>query len=212
MSFYFKRHLSWSLSPLGSVCNGCLLRLIPKYHPGGSHHLMPTWKSSASSICNLPLSWLIPSFPSSIYSTGFLEKVCISSVQFSRSVVSDSLRPHESQHARPPCPSPTPRVHSNSCASVGDAIQPCHPLSPLLLLPPIPPSIRVFSNESTFRMRWPKYWSFSLSISPSNEQPGGKYFEIIMPMHIFFFWQPWYLVKVAFLKLFPLLEIKQTLI
>ena len=45
----------------------------------------------------------------------------------------------------------------------------CHPL---LLLPPIPPSIRVFSNESTFRMRWPKYWSFSFSISPSNEHPG----------------------------------------
>ena len=44
----------------------------------------------------------------------------------------------------------------------------CHPL---LLLPPIPPSIRVFSNESTLRMRWPKYWSFSLSINPSNEHP-----------------------------------------
>ena len=43
---------------------------------------------------------------------------------------------------------------------------------PLLLLPPIPPSIRVFSNESTHRMRWPKYWSFSFSISPSNEHPG----------------------------------------
>ena len=43
---------------------------------------------------------------------------------------------------------------------------------PLLLLPPAPPSIRVFSNESTLRMRWPKYWSFSLSISPSNEHPG----------------------------------------
>ena len=43
---------------------------------------------------------------------------------------------------------------------------------PLLLLPPIPPSIRVFPNESTFCMRWPKYWSFSLSISPSNEHPG----------------------------------------
>ena len=43
---------------------------------------------------------------------------------------------------------------------------------PLVLLPPIPPSIRVFSNESTLRMRWPKYWSFSLSISPSNEHPG----------------------------------------
>ena len=45
----------------------------------------------------------------------------------------------------------------------------CHPL---LLLPPIPPSIRIFSNESTLHMRWPKYWSFSLSISPSNEHPG----------------------------------------
>ena len=43
---------------------------------------------------------------------------------------------------------------------------------PLLLLPPIPPNIRVFSNESTLHMRWPKYWSFSFSISPSNEQPG----------------------------------------
>ena len=43
---------------------------------------------------------------------------------------------------------------------------------PLLLLPPIPPSIRVFSNESTLRMRWPKYWRFSFSISPSNEHPG----------------------------------------
>ena len=49
---------------------------------------------------------------------------------------------------------------------------------PLLLLPPIPPSIRVFSNESTLRMRWPKYWSFSLSIIPSNEHPGLIYFRM----------------------------------
>ena len=55
---------------------------------------------------------------------------------------------------------------------VRDAIQPSHPQFPLLLLPPIPPSIRVFSNESTLRMSWPKYWSFSFSISPSNEHPG----------------------------------------
>ena len=54
---------------------------------------------------------------------------------------------------------------------VGDAIQPSH-RCPLLLLPPIPPNIRVFSNESTLRVRWPKYWSFSFSISPSNEHPG----------------------------------------
>ena len=55
---------------------------------------------------------------------------------------------------------------------VSDAIQPSHPLSSLLLLPPIPPSIRVFSNESTLHMRWPKYWSFSFSIIPSKEHPG----------------------------------------
>ena len=92
--------------------------------------------------------------------------------QISLSVVSNSLRPHESQHARPPCPSPTPGVHSDSCPSSWwcyPAISSCHPL---VLLPPIPPSIRVFSNESTLRMRRPKYWSFSFSIIPSKENPG----------------------------------------
>ena len=55
---------------------------------------------------------------------------------------------------------------------VGDAIQPSHPLCPLFLLPPILPSFRVFSNESTLHMRWPKYWCFSFSIIPSKEHPG----------------------------------------
>ena len=55
---------------------------------------------------------------------------------------------------------------------VSDAIQPSHHLSPLLLLPPIPPSIKVFSIESTLHMRWPKYWSFSFSIIASKEIPG----------------------------------------
>ena len=55
---------------------------------------------------------------------------------------------------------------------VSDAIQPSHPCRPLLLLPPIPPSIRVFSNESTLHMKWPKYWRFSFSIIPSKEIPG----------------------------------------
>ena len=87
--------------------------------------------------------------------------------------MSDSSRPHESQHTRPPCPSPTPRVHSNS-ASIELVMPSSHLIlcRPLLLLPPIPPSFRVFSNESTLCMRWPKYWSFSFSISPSNEYPG----------------------------------------
>ena len=97
----------------------------------------------------------------------------LSSVQFSCSVVSDSLRPHESQHARPPCPSPTPGS-SLKLMSI-ESVKPSSHLifcCPLLLLPPIPPSIRVFSNESTLHMRWPKYWSFSFSINSSNEHPG----------------------------------------
>ena len=98
-----------------------------------------------------------------------------SSVQFSSSVMSGCLQPHDLQHSRPPCSSRTPRVHPNPCPSswwCHPAIQPSHPLSSLLLRPPIPPSIRVFSNESTLHMRWPKYWSLSFSISPSNEHPG----------------------------------------
>ena len=96
-----------------------------------------------------------------------------SSVHFSRSVVSDSFRPHESEHARPPCPSPTPGVHPDSRPI--ESVMPSSHLilcRPLLLIPPIPPSIRVFSNESTLRLRWPKYWSFSFSIIPSKEIPG----------------------------------------
>ena len=80
------------------------------------------------------------------------------------------------QHARPPYPSPTSGIHPNS-----ESVMPSSHLTlccPLLLLPPIPPSIRVFSNESTPCMRWPKYWSFSLSISPSNEHPGLVSFRI----------------------------------
>ena len=95
-----------------------------------------------------------------------------SSVQFSHLVVSDSLWSHELLHARPPCPSPTPGVHPNPCPSS----QWCHPAisssCPLLLLPSIFPSSRVFSNESVLRSRWPKYWSFRFTISPSNEYSG----------------------------------------
>ena len=94
-----------------------------------------------------------------------------SSVQFSHSVVSNSLWLHESQHTRPPCPSPTPGVHSNSYPSS----QWCHPAisSSVVPSPPAPnlPSIRVFSKESTLCMRWLKYWSFSFSIILSKEHP-----------------------------------------
>ena len=96
----------------------------------------------------------------------------ILSVQFSHLVVSNSLRPHELQHARPPCPSPSPRVHSNSRPSS----RWCHPAISSSVIPffSCPQSFpaSVFSNESTLHMRCPKYWSVSFSISPSKEHPG----------------------------------------
>ena len=93
-------------------------------------------------------------------------------IQFSHPVMSNSLWPHGLQHTRLPYPSPTPGACSNSCPSSWW----CHPTIsscyPLLLLPSVLPSIRVFSNESVLHIRWPKYWSFSFSISPSNEYSG----------------------------------------
>ena len=98
---------------------------------------------------------------------------CFSSVQFSSSVVSDSLQPHESQHTRPHCPSPTPGVHWNSCPSSWWY----HPAISSSVIrfsscPQFLPASESYPKESTPCMRWPKYWSFSFSISLSNEHPG----------------------------------------
>ena len=81
-----------------------------------------------------------------------------------------SLRPHGLQHTRPPCPSPTSGVYPNSIESVMPSNHLI--LCPLLLRPSIFPSIRVFLNESALRVRWPKDWSFSYSISLSSEYSG----------------------------------------
>ena len=97
----------------------------------------------------------------------------MASVQFSHSVVSDSLRPHEPQHNRPPCPSQNPRIYPWTWHWVGDAIQPSHPLfSPSPLALKLSQHQSVFSNESVLCIRWPKYWSFSFNINPSNEHSG----------------------------------------
>ena len=98
--------------------------------------------------------------------------IVFSSVQFSCSVVSNSLWPHELQHARPPCPLPTPGVHSESRPSS----QWCHPaisssVIPFSSCPQSLPASESFPMSQLFAW-WPKYWSFSFSIIPSKEIPG----------------------------------------
>ena len=134
-------------------------------HPGSSHCLQSSVLKSLNAflVCVFPSTSLKPSVS-----------------QFSCSVVYDSLRPHDLKNVRPLCLSPTPGVYSNSCP----LSQWSHPtistsVVPFSVLPPsIFPSIRVFSNESVLRIRWPKYWSFSFSISPSNEYSGLISFRI----------------------------------
>ena len=92
--------------------------------------------------------------------------------------MSDSLQPHGLQHARLPCPSLSPRVCSNSCPLSWWGHPTISSCLPLLLLPSVFPNIKVFSVESALHIRRPKYWSFSLSISPSNEYPGLISFRI----------------------------------
>ena len=123
---------------------------------------------SSRFMCCWSLAWRILSITS---------LTCL--VQFSCSVMSGSLQPHESQHARPPCPSPTSGVYSDSCPSSWW----CHPaisssVIPLCSCPQSLPASGSFPMSllklklQYIGMRWPKYWSFSFSISPSNEHPG----------------------------------------
>ena len=100
-------------------------------------------------------------------------ELMLSSVQFTHSVVSDSLRPHGPQHARLLCPSPNSQSLFKLMSV--ESVMPSNPLircHPLLLLPSIFPSIRVFSKELVLCIRWPKDWSFSFNISPSSEYSG----------------------------------------
>ena len=113
-----------------------------------------------------PFNWYKPEGGSNSYFVSF------SSVQFSRSVVSDSATPWIT--ACQASLSITNSRISLRLMSIESVMPSSHIIlcRLLLLLPPIPPSIRVFSNESTLRMRWPKYWSVSFSIIPSKEIPG----------------------------------------
>ena len=120
-----------------------------------------------------PMSLMSPALATGVFTTSNTWEAHLNvSVQFSRSVVSNSLWPMN--HSTPGPLSITnsqspPKPLSIESVMPSSHLILCHPL---LLLPPVPPSIRVFSNESTLLMRWPKYWSFSFSISPSSEHPG----------------------------------------
>ena len=114
----------------------------------------------------LQVSWNV-TYTTHHYFEAMVGLLC--SVQFSLSVVSNSLWPCGVQCTRPPCPLPAPRVYSNSCPLSRWCLPTTSSSSPPAS---VFPSIRVFSNESTLRIKWPKHWSFSFSISPSNEHSG----------------------------------------
>ena len=135
------------------------------------HWILAIW-----SLVPLPFLNLVCIYGSSWFTyswslTWRILSITFSSVQFSLSVVSDSATPWIAacQASLSNTNSPTPpKPTSIESVMPSSHLILCHPL---LLLPPSPPSIRVFSNEWTLRMRWPKYWSFSFSISPSKEHP-----------------------------------------
>ena len=126
--------------------------------------------ASIFSLGLLPCVFLYP-----LFLQGYLS---VDIVQFNHSVMSDSLWPHGLQHTRLPVHHQLLEPTQTHVHQIGDAIQPSHPLSS-----PSPPAFilsqhQVFSNESVLHIRWPKYWSFSCSISPSNEYSGLISFRI----------------------------------
>ena len=158
-----------------------------RFH-GTLEHQQATWQTEMT-VGHPAAAWVFTAtgWEEILFSNGYIRTYIISSillfdsqssVQFSHSVMSNTLQPHGLQHARPPCPSPTLRACSDSCPLsqwCHSTILPCHPL---LLLPSIFPSIRVFSKESVLCIRWPNYRSFNFSISLSNEYSGLISFRI----------------------------------
>ena len=114
--------------------------------------------------------WATTNLFFSLYSFIF-SRMLYNSVQFSHSVVSDSLQPHGLQHAYLSITN-SQSLHKLMSIELVMSSNPLILCHPLLLPPSIFPSIRVFSNESVLCIRWPKYWSFSFSLSPSNEYSG----------------------------------------
>ena len=141
-------------------------------HMLGQHQ--NAWEASQIMHCTwTTICSLVSSASKNTLSSLTLPALWSSPIQFILSVISDSLWPHGLQHFRPPCPSPTPRVYSNSCP----LSQWCHPTISSSVIPfsshlQLFPASGFFSNESVLHIRLPKCWSFCFSISPSNEYLG----------------------------------------
>ena len=131
------------------------------------------FKHYKSSGIFLTTSWLF-FLEKSLENVHYQIMIWVHSVQFSSVAQSCPTLCDLMNHSTPGLPvhHQLPEITQTHVHRVGDAMQPSYPLLSSSPPAPIPPSIRVFSNESTLRMRWPKNWSFSFSISPSNEHPG----------------------------------------
>ena len=159
--FYFFSNLNWFYIFLFSDCHGKTFKTkLNKSGKRGHACLVPDIRGNAFSFSPLRM----------MFATG------LSSVQFRHSVVSDSLRPYGLQHTRLPCSSPTARAYSNSCP-LG---QWCHPtisssFLPFSSCPQSSPASGSFPMSEFFPKnfpKWPKYWSFSVSMNPSNKYSG----------------------------------------
>ena len=144
--------ISWSLLKFSPLSRWC--------HPTISSSVGPfsSWPQSLQASGSFPISQLFPSLQSLSWA--------------------DSLWPHGLQHTRPPCPSPILACTQTQVHWVGDAMQTSHPLSS-----PFPPALNLSQHQCLFKwvtslLRWPKYWSFSFNISPSNEYPGLNSFRM----------------------------------
>ena len=171
-----RAHICWYIQ-----IESLFLPLLRYTHSILLMHMAPVSTQGHQSSPRRLLGCLILNLPLHLIDT-YNNSISFSSVQFSCSVVSDSLRPHES--ARQASLSITNSQSSLRLTSIESVMPSSHLMlcRPLLLLPPIPPSIRVFSNESTLRMRWPKYWSFSLvvvNLCPSSPLPSFKPSEFL---------------------------------
>ena len=166
-------------SPAINHTNACLMSSLPGNHPEGQkRRSLPEsdkfTQRQAETGCGPNKGHgchKIKPLPSKLKMRGSF--ILSDSVQFSSLARSCPTLCDPRNRRKTGCPAyhQLPEFTQTQVHRVGDAIQPSHPLSSPFPPAPIPPSIRVFSNESTLRIRWPKYWSFSFSMSPSNERP-----------------------------------------